>query len=86
MKKIVVMLILAIWAAPMFAAGGVVVVKPRAQKVTVIKTKPLGMVDINCNRDLARVYVNGKYVGPADDFDGYPGKLRLPAGKHTIRI
>lgn len=34
--------------------------------------------------DEARVYVDGRYVGTADDYDGFPRKLRVSAGTHRL--
>jgi hypothetical protein len=34
--------------------------------------------------DEARVYLDGRYVGTADDYDGWPRKLRVSAGSHRL--
>lgn len=34
--------------------------------------------------DEARVYVDGRYVGTADDYDGFPRKLRVAPGTHRV--
>lgn len=34
--------------------------------------------------DEARVYLDGRYVGTADDYDGWPRKLRVSAGTHRV--
>ena len=34
--------------------------------------------------DEARVYVDGRLVGTADDFDGFPRMLRVSAGTHRL--
>ena len=34
--------------------------------------------------DEARVYLDGRYIGTADDFDGWPRKLRVAAGRHRL--
>lgn len=68
----------------------VVVRRPAIRPVLarpVITVQPaVGWVDINCNRDDARVFVNGSLAGKTDDFDGFPGKLKLKPGTHRIRV
>ena len=34
----------------------------------------------------ARVYLDGEYVGTADDFDGFPTYLSLEPGRHTVEF
>lgn len=34
--------------------------------------------------DEARVYVDGMFVGTADDYDGFPRMLRVSAGTHRL--
>ena len=34
----------------------------------------------------AKVYVDGYYVGPVDDFDGAFEKLPIRAGRHRVEI
>ena len=34
--------------------------------------------------DEARVYLDGRYVGTADDYDGFPRMLRVSAGTHRL--
>jgi hypothetical protein len=34
--------------------------------------------------DEARVYVYGRFVGTADDYDGFPRMLRVSAGTHRL--
>ena len=34
--------------------------------------------------DEARVYLDGRYVGTADDYDGFPRKLRVASGTHRL--
>lgn len=54
--------------------------------VIVKKVTPKGWVDINSNRKKAEVYVNGKLVGTAGQYDGFPGKLSLKPGTYRIRV
>ena len=34
--------------------------------------------------DEARVYIDGRFVGTADDYDGFPRMLRVAAGTHRL--
>lgn len=34
--------------------------------------------------DEARVYLDGRYIGTADDYDGWPRKLCVAAGTHRL--
>ncbi len=44
----------------------------------------IGFIDTDVSPEKAMVYVDGEYVGTADDFDGYPRYLSLDPGEHTI--
>ena len=44
----------------------------------------VGWIDTDVSPEKAMVYVDGTYVGVADNFDGYPGFLALKPGRHTI--
>jgi hypothetical protein len=44
----------------------------------------VGAVDTDLSPEEAAIYVDGKYVGTADDFDGLPGYLLLPPGTYRI--
>jgi hypothetical protein len=41
-------------------------------------------VDTDIHPEEASVYLDGKLIGIADDFDGYPGYLALKPGHHTL--
>lgn len=41
-------------------------------------------VDTDIHPEDAHVYLDGKLIGVADDFDGYPGYLAVKPGRHTI--
>jgi LmbE family N-acetylglucosaminyl deacetylase len=43
-------------------------------------------VDIEVKPDAAEVYLDGTYVGKADDFDGSPGYLYLLTGKYRLEL
>jgi hypothetical protein len=42
------------------------------------------MVDTDIHPEEASVYLDGRPIGIADDFDGYPGYLALKPGRHTL--
>jgi len=44
----------------------------------------LGFIDTDVSPERAMVYVDGEYVGSADDFDGYPRYLSVEPGEHTL--
>jgi hypothetical protein len=41
-------------------------------------------VDTDIHPEEAHVYLDGKLIGIADDFDGYPGYLAVKPGRHTL--
>ncbi|MFQ5702180.1 MAG: PEGA domain-containing protein, partial [Acidobacteriota bacterium] len=41
-------------------------------------------VDTDVRPEDADVYLDGRYIGAADDYDGYPQYLRIEPGSHTI--
>lgn len=65
-----------------FAAGGHLY-HPRVVRVARVD---YGTVDFNVRPQKSRIYVDGDYLGIADDFNGYPQKARLSAGKHRVRV
>ena len=44
------------------------------------------VVDTDVSPEEARVYVDGRYVGTADDFDGYPDYLYLRPGQYKLEF
>jgi hypothetical protein len=44
------------------------------------------IVDTDVNPDEAELTLNGKYIGTADDFDGYPDYLYLLPGKYHLEF
>jgi len=48
-------------------------------------TRPYyAFVDTDIHPEEAQVYLDGKLIGIADDFDGYPGYLAMKPGRHTL--
>jgi len=45
-----------------------------------------GVVDTDVSPESARVYLDGQYVGTADDFDGYPDYLYLRTGRYRLEF
>ena len=43
-----------------------------------------GFVDTDVSPEEAEVYVDGEFIGIADDFDGFPRYLALEPGEHTL--
>lgn len=43
-------------------------------------------VDTDVSPESARVYLDGEYVGTADDFDGYPDYLYLKSGRYRLEF
>jgi hypothetical protein len=44
------------------------------------------IVDTDVSPESARVYLDGQYVGTADDFDGYPDYLYLRTGRYRLEF
>ena len=55
---------------------------------TVVRVAPIhyGSVDFNVRPQKSDIYVDGAYLGIADDFNGYPQTAKLPVGYHTVRV
>lgn len=45
-----------------------------------------GAVKTDVEPEDARVYLDGKYIGTADDFDGWPDKLYLRPGRYKLEF
>lgn len=45
-----------------------------------------GAIDVNVKPRKAEVWVDGKYVGTAADFDGFPAYLWLKEGVHQVTV
>jgi hypothetical protein len=46
----------------------------------------MGALDLDVRPEKAQIFVNGEYVGIADQYDGYPGYLWLEEGTYDIVI
>lgn len=46
----------------------------------------VGYLDLDVNPEEAEVYLDGEYVGTADEFDGYPGFLQVAPGRHSLEF
>lgn len=44
----------------------------------------VGLADLDVSPEEAQVYIGGKLIGTADDFDGFPRYLALRPGTRTI--
>lgn len=49
-------------------------------------TSDLAVVDTDVAPEHARVYLDGRFVGTADDFDGYPDYLYLERGAYQLEL
>ena len=45
-----------------------------------------GSIDFNIRPQTSRIFINGRLLGIADDFNGYPQTTRLPAGTYAVRV
>jgi len=43
-----------------------------------------GYLDLDVSPEEAEVYLDGEYVGTADDYDGFPAYLPVSPGRHTL--
>ena len=69
-------------------AKAVIVVGPaRAARHTVaVHGQPAGVLDLNLKPKATEVWVDGRFRGTADNFDGIPQKLLLAQGPHRLRL
>jgi hypothetical protein len=65
-----------------------VVITPGRQPghIVHISGRPAGAIDFDIEPEESAVFVNGIYRGIADDLDGFPTKLSLPAGRYEITV
>ncbi len=55
---------------------------------SVVRVAPVnyGEVDFNVEPQSSQVFVDGQYLGIADEFNGYPQTAKLPGGYHQVRV
>jgi hypothetical protein len=61
---------------------------PPQTRIVTIKPQNAGRVDFNVNPSSSRIYVDGTYIGVADDYNGglFGETATLKAGKHRIKV
>lgn len=65
----------------------IVVGKPRpAPRVLTVNGARHGVLDLNVTPRATRVWIDGRFRGACAAFDGFPSKLDLAPGMHTIRF
>jgi hypothetical protein len=65
----------------------VVIGKPKpASRVRVVDGTTYGVLDLNVKPKATRVWINGRLRGTCVAFDGFPNKLTLAPGIHTIKF
>ena len=65
----------------------IVVGKPRPMSASAIAVGPsTGLLDMNVKPKRTEVWVDGALQGTVERFDGRPGKLRLIAGNHRLKL
>ena len=70
-------------AVPRFGVAAYRYHGPRVVRVERIR---YGSIDFNVRPQRSQIYIDGKLLGIADDFNGYPQTARLPAGRYNIRV
>jgi hypothetical protein len=65
---------------------GSVWIGPPAPYPVVYGGPPLGAIDMDVSPEETKVWVDGRYAGTCDDFDGWPSWLYLRPGTHQIRL
>jgi len=60
-------------------------VRPVARVVEVVPAH-YGRVDFDVNPNKSQIFVDGAFIGIADDLDGWPQTAKLPAGYHEVRV
>lgn len=68
--------------------GAVIVIgeaRPLQHQV-VLHGRPAGYLDMSIKPKTTEVWVDGKFRGIVDDFDGRPEKLRIRGGDHRLKL
>ncbi|MBL8114099.1 MAG: PEGA domain-containing protein, partial [Acidobacteria bacterium] len=60
--------------------------RPYSYVTVVERPGRYGRIDLDVSPEEAEVHLNGKYIGTADDFDGYPDYLYLKPGHYTLEF
>ena len=50
------------------------------------RSRDWAVIDTDVSPESARVYLDGQYIGTADDFDGYPDYLYLRRGHYSLEF
>ncbi|NJN64793.1 MAG: hypothetical protein HC882_07870 [Acidobacteria bacterium] len=67
--------------------AAIVIGHPRPlRRVVYVSGVTAAAVDFRVRPNETQVYVNGVLRGTCDDFDGYPQKLYLRPGVHSLRL
>jgi hypothetical protein len=61
-------------------------VRPLRPRVVEVVPANYGRVDFDVNPNKSQIFVDGAFIGIADDLDGWPHTAKLPAGYHDVRI
>ena len=65
----------------------IVLGKPRpAPRAVVVNGARHGILDLNVKPKATSVWIDGTFRGTCDAFDGFPNKLALAPGMHTIKF
>jgi len=65
----------------------IVVGKPRvAARVHAVNGARHGVLDLNVKPRATGVWIDGEFRGPCSAFDGFPNKLTLAPGVHSIKF
>ena len=65
----------------------IVIGKPRPlYEAAIAGGRSTGLLDLNVKPKQTQVWVDGALQGTVDLFDGRPGKLRLIAGNHRLKL
>jgi len=65
----------------------IVIGKPKpAQRAVVVNGARHGVLDLNVKPKATEVWIDGRRRGTCDAFDGFPNKLTLTPGIHTIKF